>query len=79
MDIENAIETVGNEFIARQNYDTEITRMKHQVIPIPNVQVPVLQQRMYGSVVNYHYLQVEFWSLICFSNSLLWNIFVSLH
>jgi hypothetical protein len=33
--------------------------MEHQVIPIPNVQVPVLQQRMYGSVVNYHYLQVE--------------------
>jgi hypothetical protein len=59
MEVENAIEQVGNEFIERQNYDTEVTRMEHQVIPIPNVQVPVLQQRMYGAVVNYHYLQIE--------------------
>jgi hypothetical protein len=59
MEVENAIEQVGNEFIARQNYDTEITRMEHQVIPIPHSQLPLLQQRMYGTVVNYHYLQVE--------------------
>ena len=57
--VEERIEQEGNDFIEKQNYDTEITNMTHTIIGIPDAAVPLVNQRMFGTSVNYHYLQVE--------------------
>ena len=39
--VEDRIEQEGNDFIERQNYDTEITNMTHTIIEIPDAAVPL--------------------------------------
>ena len=48
---EREIQQEADDFVERRNHDTEITAM--------NTEVPLMQQRMYGTKINYHYLNVE--------------------
>jgi hypothetical protein len=57
-DVHQALEDLAEEFIQKQSYETIVTNIEHQIIEIPQHQVPLMQQRMYGTAVNYHYLPV---------------------
>lgn len=57
-DLHQALEDLAEEFIPKQAYETIVTNIEHQIVKIPQNQVPLMQQRMYGTAVNYHYLPV---------------------
>ena len=56
---EREIQQEADDFVERRNHDTEITAMNFTIIDIPQTEVPLMQQRMYGTKINYHYLNVE--------------------
>ena len=43
----------------KQFDDTIITNMIHSIVEMPHAVVPLIHQRMFGTKINYHYLQVE--------------------
>lgn len=58
-EIDEMIEWRSNEFIAGQAYTTELTNIEYRVEQVPLQQVPLLEQRMYGTSLKYNYLEVE--------------------
>jgi hypothetical protein len=56
-DVNQALEDLADDFIQTQSYETIVTNIEHQIVEIPQHQVPLMQQRMYGTAVNYHYLK----------------------
>jgi hypothetical protein len=57
--VEQALEDEANDFIEQQAYETIILHIGHQVVEIPEAQVPLMEQRMFGTVIKYHHLAVE--------------------
>jgi hypothetical protein len=48
-DVHQALEDLADDFIQKQSYETIVTNIEHQIIEIPQHQVPLMQQRMYGT------------------------------
>jgi hypothetical protein len=57
--VENRLQVISQDYIRRQAYPTEQVKVQYQVQPVPMEAVDLLDERMYGAVVNYHYLEIE--------------------
>jgi hypothetical protein len=57
--VENRLQVISQDYIRRQAYPTEQAKVQYQVQPVPMEAVDLVDERMYGAVVNYHYLEIE--------------------
>jgi hypothetical protein len=57
--VENRLQVISQDYVRRQAYPTEQVKVQYQVQPVPMEAVDLLDERMYGAVVNYHYLEIE--------------------
>ncbi|KAJ3088328.1 hypothetical protein HK100_008074, partial [Physocladia obscura] len=57
--VEGRINTITREYCERQPYDTTVTKIEYEVTPVPANQVHIMNQRMYGAVLNYYNLKID--------------------
>jgi hypothetical protein len=50
---------VGEDYCNHQVYDSKVSNVFYKIEPIPKVKVPLVEQKMLGCSVNYHYLHIE--------------------
>ena len=57
--IEHHLEILTSEYEHRQPYDCDILGINYTTQPVPFQQVPLLNQRMFGAVLNYYHFHLE--------------------
>ncbi|KAI9326614.1 hypothetical protein BDR26DRAFT_941086 [Obelidium mucronatum] len=57
--IEQHLDTLTSEYAERQPYDCDILEIDYTTQLVPHQQVALLEQRMFGTVLNYHHLNLE--------------------
>ncbi|KAI8619936.1 hypothetical protein BC830DRAFT_1078191 [Chytriomyces sp. MP71] len=57
--VEGRITTITREYCERQPYDTTVTRIDYEITPVPANQVHIMNQRMYGAVLNCYNLKID--------------------
>jgi hypothetical protein len=59
MEVEERINAIANSFADVQAYPTDITGIDYRIEDVPDTMVKVVDQRMYGSVLSYHHVNVD--------------------